>query len=162
MVLGLVGPGTAGSRSPDHQIPFTPRAKKLLELGLREALGYRHSSIEPEHLLLSLNREQDGPGVRVLRDAGLGDEQVRQAVVDRFASHPERFPPGDRIAAARRRSAATGERMRVRPAGSVSVEPDPALAQALRSAAARAVSEGRDQYGVADLISVLGQQLDSA
>jgi ATP-dependent Clp protease ATP-binding subunit ClpA len=77
-VLGLVG---TGREKPSGHIPFTPRAKKTLELSLREALQLQHEYIGTEHLLLGVIREGDGVGVRVLRQhADLG--AIRMAVVD--------------------------------------------------------------------------------
>src|ERR1700722_16643625 len=55
-----------GKRAPSGHIPFTPSAKKVLELGLREALSLRHDYIGTEHLLLGLLREHDGLGARLL------------------------------------------------------------------------------------------------
>ncbi len=48
LTLEIVGPGNG---QPEGQIPFTPRAKKVLELSLREALGLGHRAVRPEHLL---------------------------------------------------------------------------------------------------------------
>jgi ATP-dependent Clp protease ATP-binding subunit ClpC len=62
------------------QIPFTPRAKKLLELSLREALSLGHNYIGTEHLLLALARENGGVAIRILWDTGVGDENVREGV----------------------------------------------------------------------------------
>ena len=62
-------------------IPFTPRAKKVMELSLREALSIRHNYIGTEHILLGLIRENEGVGVQILRDqADLA--QVRAAVLE--------------------------------------------------------------------------------
>jgi ATP-dependent Clp protease ATP-binding subunit ClpC len=76
------------------QIPFTPRAKKVLELALREALALGHNYIGTGHLLLALTREGEGVAARILLDHGLTDELVRAAVVDRL---PAEAPPSGRI-----------------------------------------------------------------
>jgi ATP-dependent Clp protease ATP-binding subunit ClpA len=55
-----------GASSPSGHIPFTPRAKKVLELALREALALKNSYIGPEHILLGLIREVDGVGAQIL------------------------------------------------------------------------------------------------
>ena len=55
-----------GGSAPYGHIPFTPRAKKVLELALREALALKKSYIGPEHILLGLIREEDGVGAQVL------------------------------------------------------------------------------------------------
>lgn len=69
------------------QIPFTPRSKKVLEDSLRQALNLGHNYIGTEHLLLSLVEEGDGIGVRILIDAGLAGEAIRNEVI-RMLSGP--------------------------------------------------------------------------
>jgi ATP-dependent Clp protease ATP-binding subunit ClpC len=73
----------AGAEETAGQIPFTPRAKKVLELSLREALSLGHNHIGTEHILLGLVRESDGVGARILRDAGADAEKVRQELIGR-------------------------------------------------------------------------------
>ncbi len=71
-----------GSGTPGKKIPFTPRAKKILELSLREALSLHHNYIGTEHILLGLVREGEGVGAQILI-AHAGDlTAVRQAVMD--------------------------------------------------------------------------------
>jgi len=69
-----------GGPSPSGHIPFTPRAKKVLELSLREALRLGHSSIGTEDLLLGLIREGDGVAAQVLVKLGADLSRVRQQV----------------------------------------------------------------------------------
>jgi ATP-dependent Clp protease ATP-binding subunit ClpC len=69
-----------GQDPPHGHIPFTPRAKKVLELSLREALQLGHNYIGAEHLLLGLIREGEGVGVQVLSRLGADLQQVRQQV----------------------------------------------------------------------------------
>src|SRR5476649_1702988 len=69
--------GTAPSGSP----PFTPRAKKVLELSLREALQLGHSYIGTEHMLLGLVREGEGVAATVLQSLGADLPHVRQQVI---------------------------------------------------------------------------------
>lgn len=64
-------------RPPRNCIPFTPRAKKALELALRESLRYRHRSIGAEHILLGLLREGDGLVVQILGDHAISPELLR-------------------------------------------------------------------------------------
>jgi ATP-dependent Clp protease ATP-binding subunit ClpA len=78
--------GTSGE-SP----PFTPRAKKVLELSLREALQLNHSYIGTEHLLLGLVREGEGVATFVLIDLGADPVRIRQEVIH-FLSEVERSP----------------------------------------------------------------------
>jgi ATP-dependent Clp protease ATP-binding subunit ClpC len=63
------------------QIPFTPRAKKVLELALREALSLKHSYIGPEHILLGVVRENDGVAARILLDLGADAEKIREQTI---------------------------------------------------------------------------------
>jgi Clp amino terminal domain, pathogenicity island component len=63
------------------QIPFTPRAKKVLELALREALEIGHNYIGTEHILLGLARENEGVAAQIMRDLGADDERVRSEVL---------------------------------------------------------------------------------
>jgi ATP-dependent Clp protease ATP-binding subunit ClpA len=77
-VARIIGQGvevTAG------QIPFTPRAKKVLELALREALSLGHNYIGTEHILLGLVRENDGVGARILRDFGADADKIRSEIM---------------------------------------------------------------------------------
>jgi ATP-dependent Clp protease ATP-binding subunit ClpC len=63
------------------QIPFTPRAKKILELSLREALDLGHNYIGTEHLLLGLLREGEGVAVRILLDLGAAPGAIRDELL---------------------------------------------------------------------------------
>jgi ATP-dependent Clp protease ATP-binding subunit ClpA len=63
-------------------IPFTPRAKKVLELSLRESLHLKHKHIGTEHILLGLIREGEGLAAMVLTGAGLSLEELRRHVLD--------------------------------------------------------------------------------
>ncbi len=77
-VAGLVG---TGKKAPSGHIPFTPRAKKTLELSLREALALHHNYIGTEHVLLGLIREGDGVAAQIMRNhADL--LTIRAAVLD--------------------------------------------------------------------------------
>ncbi|MCL1840526.1 MAG: ATP-dependent Clp protease ATP-binding subunit [Propionibacteriaceae bacterium] len=71
-----------GQTPPSGHIPFTPRAKRVLELSLREALQINHSYIGTEHVLLGLIREGEGVAVQVLIKMGLDLSRVRNAVMD--------------------------------------------------------------------------------
>lgn len=74
----LVGRGSAG---PDTEMPFTARAKKVLELSLREALQLGDEYISSEHILLGLMRERDGAGAQVLQRRGVDTFDLRGDVV---------------------------------------------------------------------------------
>lgn len=76
-----------GEGTPSGQIPFTPRAKKVLELALREGLSLGHNSIGTEHILLGLVRENEGVAARILMDFDADSETVREVVI-RMLSGP--------------------------------------------------------------------------
>ena len=73
-----------GSSAPSGHIPFTPRAKKVLELSLREAVSLHHKYIGTEHILLGLLREGDGVAAQILRDRAGDLLNVRMAVLDQL------------------------------------------------------------------------------
>jgi ATP-dependent Clp protease ATP-binding subunit ClpA len=77
-----------GDSTPSGHIPFTPRAKKVLELSLREALQLGHSYIGTEHLLLGLIREGEGVAATVLVGLGADLESVRQKVIQILTGRP--------------------------------------------------------------------------
>jgi ATP-dependent Clp protease ATP-binding subunit ClpC len=80
----LIGRGTF---VPTGHIPFTPRAKKVLELSLREALQLGHNYIGTEHILLGLIREGEGVAAQVLLNLGADLEKVRSAVIQLLSGH---------------------------------------------------------------------------
>ena len=81
-VMAIIGMGGA---APDGHIPFTPRAKKVLELSLREALQLSHKSIRSEHLLLGLLREGEGVAAQVLIASGVDIAALRTKVLNSVA-----------------------------------------------------------------------------
>jgi len=82
-VKSIVGPG---KKAMSGHIPFTPRAKKTLELALREALELHHNYIGTEHLLLGVIREGDGVGAQILKRHAADLTAVRMAVIDLLQS----------------------------------------------------------------------------
>jgi ATP-dependent Clp protease ATP-binding subunit ClpC len=76
-----------GQQAPSGHIPFTPRAKKVLELSLREALQLGHDYIGTEHILLGLIREGDGVAAQVLVKLGADLNRVRQQVIQLLHGH---------------------------------------------------------------------------
>jgi len=80
----LIGRGTY---VPTGHIPFTPRAKKVLELSLREALQLGHNYIGTEHILLGLIREGEGVAAQVLLSLGADLEKVRSAVIQLLSGY---------------------------------------------------------------------------
>ena len=83
-VVRIVG---SGEEVTSGQIPFTPRAKKVLELALREALSLGHNYIGTEHILLGLVRENEGVAARILLDFDADCEKIRNEVI-RMLSGP--------------------------------------------------------------------------
>jgi len=76
-----------GQQQPTGHIPFTPRAKKVLELSLREALQLGHNYIGTEHILLGLIREGEGVAAQVLIKLGADLNKVRQQVIQLLSGY---------------------------------------------------------------------------
>jgi ATP-dependent Clp protease ATP-binding subunit ClpA len=84
-LIELVPP--EGDPSSADQLPFTPRAKKLLELGLRETLSLGAHWISPEMLLLALAREHEGVAMQILTECDVSSDQLRSAVMEVLPDH---------------------------------------------------------------------------
>jgi ATP-dependent Clp protease ATP-binding subunit ClpC len=84
-----------GGSSPSGHIPFTPRAKKVLELSLREALQLGHNYIGTEHILLGLIREGEGVAAQVLVKLGADLSRVRQQVIQLLSGYQGSAPKGE-------------------------------------------------------------------
>ena len=95
-----------GKEPPTGHIPFTPRAKKVLELSLRESLQLGHDYIGTEHILLGLIREGDGVAAQALVQLGADLSRVRQQVIALARS-----PEGQEAEARPLHMSATGPRM---------------------------------------------------
>jgi ATP-dependent Clp protease ATP-binding subunit ClpC len=89
-----------GGSSPSGHIPFTPRAKKVLELSLREALQLGHNYIGTEHILLGLIREGEGVAAQVLVKLGADLSRVRQQVIQLLSGYAGQKEPSTAGAAA--------------------------------------------------------------
>ena len=85
-VVRIIG---QGDEVATGEIPFTPRAKKALELALNEALSLGHNYIDTAHILLGLVRENEGVGARILRDFGADAEMIHAEII-RMLSGPSR------------------------------------------------------------------------
>ncbi len=81
-----------GQQAPAGHIPFTPRAKKVLELSLREALQLGHNYIGTEHILLGLVREGEGVAAQVLVKLGADLNRVRQTVIQLLSGYQGKEP----------------------------------------------------------------------
>jgi ATP-dependent Clp protease ATP-binding subunit ClpC len=93
-----------GDEVTTGQIPFTPRAKKVLELALREALSLGHNYIGTEHILLGLVRENEGVAARILLDFDADAEKIRNEIIRMLSG------PGRRQQAGSGGAAASGEK----------------------------------------------------
>jgi ATP-dependent Clp protease ATP-binding subunit ClpA len=84
------GPGAldrpSGGKSPSGHIPFTPRAKKVIELSLREAIAMRSKSIADGHIALGLLREGEGLAMKVLADRGVDTVELRRDLAAALSS----------------------------------------------------------------------------
>ncbi len=103
-VVRIVG---SGEEVTSGQIPFTPRAKKVLELALREALSLGHNYIGTEHILLGLVRENEGVAARILLDFDADSEKIRNEVIRMLSGPGGRRQTGQGAGAAA--SGASGE-----------------------------------------------------
>jgi ATP-dependent Clp protease ATP-binding subunit ClpA len=85
-----------GQQAPSGHIPFTPRAKKVMELATREALQLGHNYVGTEHILLGLIREGEGVAAQVLVKLGADLNRVRQQVIQLLHGYPGEEPADDR------------------------------------------------------------------
>jgi prophage maintenance system killer protein len=85
-VLEIIGEGV---QEPQAHLPFTPRAKRVLELALRESLQLGHLYVGTEHILLGLVREGDGVAAQVLNGLGASTERVRDETIRVLTGHRE-------------------------------------------------------------------------
>jgi ATP-dependent Clp protease ATP-binding subunit ClpC len=105
-VVRIVG---SGEEVTSGQIPFTPRAKKVLELALREALSLGHNYIGTEHILLGLVRENEGVAARILLDFDADSEKIRNEVIRMLSGPGGRRQGGQGSGSQAAGAAGTGE-----------------------------------------------------
>jgi ATP-dependent Clp protease ATP-binding subunit ClpA len=141
-VRSIIGPGKG---TISGHIPFTPRAKKTLELALREALQLHHNFIGTEHILLGVLREGRGVGAQILEQHANNLLEIRMAVLDLVASTPAETAPGTRRWLRRRSASSLGEMAVARASGQRDVPAElsttPAADRSLSEAARLAGSE---------------------
>ena len=87
-VAHIVG---SGDELTTGQLPFTPRAKKVLDLSLREAVDLGHNYIGTEHILLALVRENSGVAAAILDDFGLTAQKIARATLTKLGVAPSRW-----------------------------------------------------------------------
>src|SRR6187455_2445736 len=97
-----------GQSAPTGHIPFTPRAKKVLELSLREALQLGHNYIGTEHILLGLIREGEGVAAQVLVKLGADLSRVRQQVIQLLSGYPGPAGSGQQASASEKTTTGGG------------------------------------------------------
>ncbi len=169
-VKAIVGTGNA---TPSGHIPFTPRAKKILELALREALQLHHNYIGTEHILLGVIREGDGVGAQVLKQHAADLTPIRMAVLDLLSSVPTEGTRGRRWLR-RRVASVTGPGEAPEPDESAEMRTTPAADTSLSEAARLAGSQpvgshhlllaalGDPDTAAARALAALGVDLDQA
>jgi ATP-dependent Clp protease ATP-binding subunit ClpC len=169
-VKAIVGTGNA---TPSGHIPFTPRAKKILELALREALQLHHNYIGTEHILLGVIREGDGVGAQVLKQHAADLTQIRMAVFDLLSTTPTEATRGRRWLR-RRVASVAGPGEAPEPGESAEMRTTPAADTSLSEAARLAGSQpvgshhlllaalGDPDTAAARALTALGVDLDQA
>src|SRR5271165_6564344 len=167
-VKAIVG---TGKGTVSGHIPFTPRAKKTLELALREALQLHHNYIGTEHILLGVTREGDGVGAQVLRQHSADLTPIRMVVLDLVAAAPTEASRGRRWL--RLRSAASpGEAAEAAESPELRTTPaaDTSLSEAARLAGSQPIGShhlllaalGDPDAAAARALVALGIDLDQA
>jgi ATP-dependent Clp protease ATP-binding subunit ClpA len=149
-----------GEEQTAGQIPFTPRAKKTLELSLRESLRTSGGRVLPHHLLLGLLREGEGVAAQVLGDLGVDLDALRAAVLASLpppVDEPETESPS-RLSRVQRGRAVSAAVMMT----GYTVDPSPEVRRLLMSAGARALDDGRTVISIADVEEALRRRGGSA
>lgn len=142
-LLEIVSGEEQRERPPGAQLPFTPRAKKVLELSFRESLALGTNSVGTEHLLIGIALEAESVAMRILREGwGLYPEAIRGAVIEAL---PAGLIPADR-----------GVPVPVvepvaRSVGGVQVVPSVPLRRLLMTAASMALDDGRTEIEIDDV-----------
>ncbi len=137
-----------GQESVAGQVPFTPRAKRVLELASREAIGLGHNYIGTEHILLGLAALDDGAAARILHDLGVTSDQIRIEVIRTLsAAGAPRRPPGDLPHPPDETQSGFEEWIRVGPGAGVR--------RLLTLAAGRALDDGRSEIEPRDVLLAL-------
>ena len=162
-----------GSATVSGHIPFTPRAKKILELALREALQLHHNYIGTEHILLGVIREGNGVGAQILKQHSADLMPIRMAVLDLLSTVPTEATRGRRWLR-RRVASVAGPGEAPEPGESAELRTTPAADTSLSEAARLAGSQpvgshhlllaalGDPDTAAARALAALGVDLDQA
>jgi ATP-dependent Clp protease ATP-binding subunit ClpA len=140
-----------GDEVRSGQIPFTPHAKKALELSLREALNLGHNHIDTEHLLLGLVRQDEGVAAQILLDLDADPEQIRNVVMRALDEGAERQtdPRSEPVLAPH-------------VASLIEIAFTEPVQELLRAAAARALQDKRAEIELPDLLHALAADKSAA
>jgi ATP-dependent Clp protease ATP-binding subunit ClpA len=142
----------AGEGAVVGQIPFTPRAKKTLELSLRESLSSGSGRVLPHHLLLGLLSEGEGVASQILRSLGVDLNYLRAAVVQSLPP-PEETEVESRTRVMRSRHGGVPPMTTAMAGYHLELSPD--VRRLLMSAGARALDDSRTQIEIADVEEAL-------
>jgi ATP-dependent Clp protease ATP-binding subunit ClpA len=138
-------PGDEHEPPPGTRLPFAPRAKKVLELALREALALGTNAVGTEHLLLGIARERESVAIRILREGwDLYPEAIRGAVIESLPEPQQRLIPANRgvpVPVVEPAERSLGFR----------VDPSPSVRRLLIAAGALALDDGRTQIEIDDV-----------
>ncbi|MGA2929865.1 MAG: Clp protease N-terminal domain-containing protein [Solirubrobacteraceae bacterium] len=156
-VLERVKPGEG--HSPEAPIPFTPRAKKVLERALDVDLGLRNY-VGTEGILLALVSVNEGQAITVLRSLGVDPDQIRDAVIELSDPGVRRLGPRSRARGAGRRMASASASEAPALESGFRVAPGGDVLRLLMSAAARALEGGRAEMTMRDLLRALARDED--
>ncbi|MGH2886712.1 MAG: Clp protease N-terminal domain-containing protein [Solirubrobacteraceae bacterium] len=148
----------SGEQPTEGRMPFTPRAKRVLEQASEESVTLGHTYVGTEHILLALTTIGEGVGMNILRDFDLDATSIRDAVNQRLAGFARPNRPG------RRRQRTRWRRARGAEAGpsadpflGFDVRPDDEVSGVLIGAAARALEDGRTETTIRDLLVTLSR-----
>lgn len=148
----------SGDTPTEGCMPFTPRAKEVLEQACEEAPALGHEYVGTEHLLLALTTIEEGVGMNVLRDFDLDATRIRDAVMERLAGVTPPDAPGRQRARTRWRRAAGAEAgPTTDPFHGFDVRSDEEVTRVLIGAAARALEDGRTETTIGDLLIALSR-----
>jgi hypothetical protein len=142
-VLQIVEPGET---PVEGFMPFTPATKRVLELSFMASLSFGSKNITPEHLLLGVVDEREGVATQVLLTLGAERIAIRNALM---AFIPPPRPPGPPIPPAAQPQPAI-------------VSSNPLIRRLLAAAGGRAVSDGRTQFGISDLLASMADDGEAA
>jgi ATP-dependent Clp protease ATP-binding subunit ClpC len=148
----------SGEQPTEGFIPFTPRAKQILERACEEAPALGRKYVGTEHILLGLTTVDEDVAMSMLRDFDLGATTVRDAVIQRLADFPPRNPPDRPRSRTRWRRAPGGEAgPSTDPFHGFEVRPNDEVTGVLIGAAARALEDGRTETTIGDLLTTLSR-----